>query len=468
MTLVLHSDLSKDFSTFLNDTDCYDVIIKVGETNNTKEFRAHSFILRARSPYFKRALSSSWITKEDNMIIFNKPNVTPTVFEMILRYIYSGEIDLTEKLGDDIFRLLVVSDELLLEGLFIVQVQDNLIKKQTSWIHENFFIVLDTVFKLDNCNKLQDYCLEYICANLQAFISSKNFSLLDKDILLNLLKRNNLQIEEIAVWDCLIKWGIEQTPGLGNDNGDRTKWNDENYEELKKTLEQFIPLIRFIGISRADFFDKVRPYKAIIPKDIYEDIVEFYYKDVLPKIATLLPRTTETGKIESRIINPILVNIIANWIEKKSSKITRNENDIQYKFKLIYRGSRDGINNISFKNKCNEKIASLVLIKVKQSNKIFGGYSSIGLNHTIKGSNDFIFSFENNYDIQNMRISRVIRKTKVIIANTTGFNFGFALFMMDDSLRLNNHDEIYESNLDTDMRYTIEEIETFVVEKPYF
>ena len=85
MTLVFYSSLSKDLSLILDDADDYNVIIQVGENENTKEFRAHSVILRARSSYFKSALSANWITKENNMIMFNKPNVTPAVFDMILK-----------------------------------------------------------------------------------------------------------------------------------------------------------------------------------------------------------------------------------------------------------------------------------------------------------------------------------------------------------------------------------------------
>ena len=80
-----HSGLSKDFSSILNDADDFNVIIRVGENKNTKEFRAHSVILRARSPYFKSAFSSNWITKKNDMIMFNKPNITPIVFDMILK-----------------------------------------------------------------------------------------------------------------------------------------------------------------------------------------------------------------------------------------------------------------------------------------------------------------------------------------------------------------------------------------------
>ena len=77
--------LSQNFSQLLDDADDYNVIIKVGKNQNTKEFRAHSNILRARSPYFKRALSQNWVKKKNDMINFSKPNISPTVFEMIIR-----------------------------------------------------------------------------------------------------------------------------------------------------------------------------------------------------------------------------------------------------------------------------------------------------------------------------------------------------------------------------------------------
>src|SRR4051794_31813962 len=81
-----YSDLSQDLSLMLNDADDYNVMIQAGEDQNNKKFRAHSNILRARSPYFKSALSTNWITKKNNMIEFKKPNIGPTVFETILKY----------------------------------------------------------------------------------------------------------------------------------------------------------------------------------------------------------------------------------------------------------------------------------------------------------------------------------------------------------------------------------------------
>ena len=79
------SGLSQNFSQLLDESDDYNTIINIGENDNTKEFHVHSNILRARSPYFKRALSSNWVTKKNDMNYFTKSNISPTVFEMIIR-----------------------------------------------------------------------------------------------------------------------------------------------------------------------------------------------------------------------------------------------------------------------------------------------------------------------------------------------------------------------------------------------
>ncbi|GES81681.1 hypothetical protein GLOIN_2v1788063 [Rhizophagus clarus] len=439
MALTFHSGLSKDLSVILSDSDDFNVIIQVGENENIKEFKAHSVILRARSPYFRSAFSNEWISKKNNMIMFYKPNISPIVFEMILKYIYTGELNLINKPGEDILGLLVASDELLLEELFnyAQNCLSYLIKEKPSWFQQNFVHVLNTISKLANCEKLQEYCIESIYIDLQSFITLKDFSKLDRDILYCLLKRDDLQVEETVIWDYLIKWGIEQA-GL---DSNRAKWDHEDY---------------VVGS-----FNKGGTLSTDVP----------YLS--LRKI-----------KIKSKIIKPGLANIINNWINKKSAKFVRIiKDDPLYnlqKFDLIYRGSRDGINNKSFKEKCKGQVPSLVLIKVKNSEKIFGGFSSIGFNSISNdllnfsyndnflfyySSDNFIFSFENSEDTINMKMSRVINYSKAILDyDHSGFNFGRgSLFMKDQKLYVNNCYENYENSLEIYDWFYIEEIETFIV-----
>src|SRR5947207_1687875 len=77
----LSSDYEKLFETELG----YDVIIYTGEEQNAKEIHAHSNILSIRSQYFRTAFSNEWAEKKDGKFIFRKPNISPQIFNVILR-----------------------------------------------------------------------------------------------------------------------------------------------------------------------------------------------------------------------------------------------------------------------------------------------------------------------------------------------------------------------------------------------
>ncbi|GES81805.1 BTB/POZ protein [Rhizophagus clarus] len=236
MTFEFYPVLSHNFSQLLEDTDEYNVIIKVGEGSNTKEFRAHSIILRARSDYFKRALSQNWATKKNNMINFTKQNISPIVFEMIIRYMYTGVLDLKDRDGSDILGLLVASDELLIEEL-VTFVQNYIIENQKEWLRQNNSKVFHTVIQLESCKQLLESCYETIYEHPEPFLNSPEFLRLEKNTLLELIKQDDLIIEEVELWSYLIKWGIAQTSQLRNKNiDDLNKWNKEDFLALKNTL----------------------------------------------------------------------------------------------------------------------------------------------------------------------------------------------------------------------------------------
>lgn len=87
MSKRLFTRLSIDIGQLLDFNNNYDVIITVGEElKNTKDFHAHSLILGARSSYFRSAFSNNWTTRKENGFIhFKKPNISPKVFQVILK-----------------------------------------------------------------------------------------------------------------------------------------------------------------------------------------------------------------------------------------------------------------------------------------------------------------------------------------------------------------------------------------------
>jgi hypothetical protein len=78
-------DLAGDMHNMLVSAKDCNVTVTVGDKSQTRSFQAHSHMLRARSPYFDRALSATWAKKEGNTYVFKKPNVQPYIFELILK-----------------------------------------------------------------------------------------------------------------------------------------------------------------------------------------------------------------------------------------------------------------------------------------------------------------------------------------------------------------------------------------------
>jgi len=84
------SKLVDDLTNLFNESDHYDMEIEIGESDNIKIFKAHSNILKSRSSYFKAALSDGWVKRDENgVILFEKKNISPKIFEVLLMYAYN-------------------------------------------------------------------------------------------------------------------------------------------------------------------------------------------------------------------------------------------------------------------------------------------------------------------------------------------------------------------------------------------
>ncbi|CAG8615924.1 15577_t:CDS:2 [Dentiscutata heterogama] len=86
MSSELLFDFSQEILNLLTGSDEYDVIIYVGKGENEKTLQAHSLILKARSSYYKAALSKQWTKKEGDSNILRHPDIASNVFEIILKF----------------------------------------------------------------------------------------------------------------------------------------------------------------------------------------------------------------------------------------------------------------------------------------------------------------------------------------------------------------------------------------------
>ncbi|CAG8639272.1 17369_t:CDS:2, partial [Cetraspora pellucida] len=297
--------LIKDFSALLENSEDFDVKIKAGEEPDIKEFKAHSIILSTRSAYFKNGLSSRWARRENGIIVFDKPNISPSVFEVLINYIYTGTFSNKNDVSHvDIF---IASDEI---GLFEVsqQVEKRLLETESAWKFPNDFI---TICKHDTFTNLYEIALEL--ADLM---------------------------------------------------------------ELERTLRNCIPHIRFFQLPFNELHQVIARYKNILPNNILDDIY-LYLSGTSPKhLQNNLLKRESAYSFDSKIINATDAALIASWIDKKQG-IPYRFRDMPFKFELIYRASLENFGIDKFHKNCDNKGPTVVIIKVRNSEEIIGGYNPL-------------------------------------------------------------------------------------------
>ncbi|RIA93820.1 hypothetical protein C1645_873866 [Glomus cerebriforme] len=393
-------EIFNDYEKLLETVDeDYNVIIYVGENENVKEIHAHSNILRIRSQYFCTAFSKEWSEKRDGKFIFRKPNISPQLFEMILRFIYCGKIVLEKLQASDVLKLLIAVDELKIHAL-ILHIQEYLTEHQNEFLQQNPIEILEIAYRHETFTDLLNFSFKKICKEPEILFNSDKFINLKGNLLESLLQRDDLLLYEIDIWNSLIKWCLTQHSNISQNP---TQWNNEEITVMERTIHKFIPLVRFRYISSENFVTKVYPFKEIIPKDLINNMLLFH----------MAPNTNQSNEdkrpprqskcnVDSLIINPNLIKLFANWIYRKE-KIFEY---VPYEFRLLYRASRDGNTKVAFHEKCDNKGATIVIIEIN-SEQIVGGYNPLSWDssNTYKSTYDsFIFSFQDRYNFQTAKV----------------------------------------------------------------
>src|SRR5687767_6044607 len=110
----------------------------------------------------------------------------------------------------------MVVDELKIKTLMSC-IQKYLIEHQFQFLIQNPIEILETVYQHKTFTDLLNFCLETICKQPEILLNSEKFINLKAPLLELLLKRNDLLLKEIVIWDSLIKWNLAQHPSIQQD-----------------------------------------------------------------------------------------------------------------------------------------------------------------------------------------------------------------------------------------------------------
>ena len=192
--------------------------------------------------------------------------------------------------------------------------QKYLIENKSEWMEQHFEIIQRTSSQSSNLLELQQFCTNLIAKFPEKIFKSTYFTSLPEKTLVQIIKKDDLRMKEVEIWEQVLKWGLAQNSTL---IPDPDTWSDNDFKTMEDTLQHCLPSIRFFSFSSKVFLQKVKPYKKLLKLQLYKDLKASYLDpDSEPNENILLPRSIETnyGIIESKIINVNIVSTILTAI----------------------------------------------------------------------------------------------------------------------------------------------------------
>ncbi|KAK2821976.1 hypothetical protein Q5P01_022041 [Channa striata] len=240
----------------LLDNDKFvDCVLKVQD----KTFPCHRLVLAASSPFFKAMFLSELEESKKREIVLK--DVEPAVMGMILRYLYTSDINLTEQNVQDIFMIANMYQIPSIFSVCVTYLQDKLVLG-------NCLSIFRLGLLLD-CPRLVLAAREFICERYQVITRDQDFLQLGASELAMIITSDALNVErEEQVFESLMDW-------VRHDESNRLK-----------ELPELLHCVRFRLIPLEYFKEKVERHEYIrfsqeLKKEL--DFVKDAHRGRLPK-----------------------------------------------------------------------------------------------------------------------------------------------------------------------------------------
>ncbi|GCB66890.1 hypothetical protein scyTo_0007958 [Scyliorhinus torazame] len=185
--------LQDGLKTLLDENKFVDCSLKVGN----RSFACHRLVLAACSPYFREYFFSEESEKKKGEVVLE--DVDENVVELMLNYLYSSEIELSDENVQDIF---AASSRFQIPSVFtlcVTYLQENL---STTNCLAMFRLGL-----LLDCPRLVFAAREYASARFEHICKGEDFLQLAAHELIGLIANDTLNVEkEEAVFEAVMRW----------------------------------------------------------------------------------------------------------------------------------------------------------------------------------------------------------------------------------------------------------------------
>ncbi|XP_035535683.1 kelch-like protein 40b [Morone saxatilis] len=216
----------------LENDKLVDCVLKIKD----KEFPCHRLVLCACSSYFRSIFLSDLDESKKREIVLE--DVEPGVMGLILKYLYTSKINVTEQNVQDIF---AVANIYQIPSIFTVCV--SFLQKRLSL--SNCLAIFRLGLMLD-CPRLAVSARNYACERFQLISRDEDFLQLLPSELAAILSNDNLNVEtEEAVFETLMNWVSRDT------------------ESREKELPGLLDCVRLRLVSEDFLKEKVEKHKLI-------------------------------------------------------------------------------------------------------------------------------------------------------------------------------------------------------------
>ncbi|MED6263214.1 BTB/POZ domain-containing protein 6 [Characodon lateralis] len=183
-----------------------DVHFIVGPLGASQKIPAHKYVLAVGSSVFCAMFYGDLAEEESEIHI---PDVEPAAFLILLKYLYSDEIDLE---ADTVLATLYATKKYIVPALAKACV--NFL--ETSLEAKNACVLLSQSRLFDE-PELTQRCWEVIDAQAELALRSEGFCEIDMQTLEIILQRETLNTEEVVVFDAVMNWAAAECKrqGLG-------------------------------------------------------------------------------------------------------------------------------------------------------------------------------------------------------------------------------------------------------------
>uniref|UniRef100_A0A8C3AR76 Kelch-like family member 40b n=1 Tax=Cyclopterus lumpus TaxID=8103 RepID=A0A8C3AR76_CYCLU len=216
----------------LENDKLVDCVLKIKD----KEFPCHRLVLCACSSYFRSIFLSDLEESKKREIVLD--DVEPGVMGLILKYLYTSKINVTEQNVQDIF---AVANVYQIPSIFTVCV--SFLQKRLSL--SNCLAIFRLGLMLD-CPRLAISARNYACERFQLISRDEEFLQLLPSELAAILANDNLNVEtEEAVFEALMNWMSRDT------------------ESREKDLSGLLDCVRLRLVNEDYLKEKVEKHKLI-------------------------------------------------------------------------------------------------------------------------------------------------------------------------------------------------------------